>query len=197
MKLHEKITRLREAKGLSQKEVAAALNLQYPTYNKYETGGSKPTYETLVEIARFYGCTTDFILGAEEAMTRDRADISTRTGLSEGAIRVLEESRADSWQRDKPIIRALNDLITQTAGMEQHLLYLIALYLYYDLSGETPFRTTSGDPVHTVDLMYHDNEKSRTVYTSTLKMNARDIVGMKILDALRDLSQKTDKEAEQ
>lgn len=193
----ERLAGLRVKKGITQKQCAADLGVDYSKYNKWERGIFRPDYEMLCAMADYFDCTIDYLLGKDAAAKRDHADISTRTGLSEGAICVLEESRADSWQRDKPIIRALNDLITQTAGMEQHLLYLIALYLYYDLSGETPFRTTSGDPVHTVDLMYHDNEKSRTVYTSTLKMNARDIVGMKILDALRDLSQKIEKEAEQ
>lgn len=189
MVFNERIVALREKKGITQKQCAADLKVDYTKYNRWERGVYRPDYEMLVKMADYFDCTTDYLLGVSSVPTFDHADIAARTGLSEGAITILEQAQSDSWQRSKPIIRALNLLIEQRADLEKHLMYLISIYLYYELDGETPFRTTDGDPVHTVDLTYRDNEKSNTSIGSVLRMNARDIVGMKILDALRDLSQ--------
>ena len=52
-------TRLRDlrlSRGLQQKELAAALNLDYKRYNHYETGRSEPDNHVLSVIADFSMC---------------------------------------------------------------------------------------------------------------------------------------------
>lgn len=191
----QRLSALRKGKGMLQKECADKIGVDYSRYNKWESTGSKPNFDDLIKISSFYGVTIDYLLGRENVPKRDHADIAARTGLSEGAIAALEEMHSDSWQRYAPVVRAVNDLLEQRTDMEKHLLNLISMYLYYDLSGDTPFRTTNGDPVHTVDLTYHNSKKGAAVMTSVLKMNAHDIVSSKILDALRDLSSKIKEDA--
>jgi len=195
---HERLSSLREKKGITQKQCAADLGMDYSKYNKWERGVFRPDYEMLCKLSEYFDCTIDYLLGRDAVAKRDHADIAARTGLSEGAITFLEkvQTQPDKWKpKDAPVIRALNDLITQRSDMEKNLLYLISVYLYYDLSGDTPFRTTNGDPVHTVDLTYYNSKKGAAVITSVLKMNAHDIVSSKILDALRDLSNKIKEDA--
>ena len=100
MKLSERLSQLREEKGLNQKEAAAALGIQYPTYNKYETGGSKPTYESLIEIAIFYGCTTDYLLGVSSAAAPEHSDIAARTGLNGGNTMISDYSNTYTLKSD-------------------------------------------------------------------------------------------------
>lgn len=191
----ERLAGLRVKKGITQKKCAADLGVDYSKYNKWERGVFRPDYEMLSKMADYFECTIDYLLGRDNVPKRDHADIAARTGLSDGAIAALEEMHSASLQRYAPVVRAVNDLLEQRTDMEKHLLNLISMYLYYDLSGDTPFRTTNGDPVHTVDLTYHNSKKGAAVITSVLKMNAHDIVSSKILDALRDLSSKIKEDA--
>lgn len=191
MKLSERLSQLREKKGLNQKEAAVALNIQYATYNKYETGSSKPTYETLIEIARFYGCTTDYLLGVSSAASPDHADIAARTGLRGEAIKCLEEMHSDALQGYRPIIRAINDLIIHTET-DQDVLSWIAAYLRYDFAGH-PFRSAkTGDSVQYLNLAYNDDGD---IFVKPVSLDARDVIGAKIMTVLRDLSNKIREDA--
>lgn len=53
---------LRKNKKLSQKEVAAHLNIPATTYNTYESGRTEPPIEILVRLSHLYGMPIDFIV---------------------------------------------------------------------------------------------------------------------------------------
>lgn len=53
---------LRKAKKLSQKEVAAHLNIPATTYNTYESGRTEPPIEILVRLSHLYGIPIDIIV---------------------------------------------------------------------------------------------------------------------------------------
>lgn len=48
-------------------EFCAASNISFSTYQNYEAGKRLPTAELLMQIAKFYGVTTDYLLGMEPA----------------------------------------------------------------------------------------------------------------------------------
>lgn len=61
--------RLKEARvkaGITQHEIAEALNINRTTYNKYENGASKPTPETLSRIADYFQVSVDYLLGRSD-----------------------------------------------------------------------------------------------------------------------------------
>lgn len=59
---------LRKQKGFStMQEFCAASNISFSTYQNYEAGKRLPTAELLMQIAKFYGVTTDYLLGMEPA----------------------------------------------------------------------------------------------------------------------------------
>ncbi len=55
---------LREAKGLSQREVAERIGMTRAAYNKYERGFSRPVRK-LDELTELFGVTTDYLLGRD------------------------------------------------------------------------------------------------------------------------------------
>lgn len=63
--LHE----LRKAKKLSQKEVAAYLNIPATTYNTYESGRTEPPIEILVRLSHLYGLPIDVIVQRDRTYT--------------------------------------------------------------------------------------------------------------------------------
>lgn len=62
----ERLRQLRKEKGLSQAQVADILGGTKMMVSSYETGLRYPPYPTLVKMARLYGVTTDYLLGATE-----------------------------------------------------------------------------------------------------------------------------------
>ena len=55
---------LREAKGMSQREVAERIGMTRTAYNKYERGSSRPVRK-LNELTALFGVTTDYLLGRD------------------------------------------------------------------------------------------------------------------------------------
>lgn len=56
---------LRKSKGLTQSFFSEKLNISQAAYQKYEYGTAEPTFDTLSQLADFYGVTTDYLLGRE------------------------------------------------------------------------------------------------------------------------------------
>lgn len=54
---------LREDRDLSQEQVAEYLGMKQPQYSRYERGLRDVPTDVLIQLALFYGTSTDYILG--------------------------------------------------------------------------------------------------------------------------------------
>ena len=63
MSLGEKIQQLRKAKGMSQEQLADALNVSRQAISKWETDQSSPELDKIVTLSRLFSVTTDELLG--------------------------------------------------------------------------------------------------------------------------------------
>jgi predicted transcriptional regulators len=81
--LADKIKLLREKDGLTQAEVARSLGLSRSGVNAWEMGLSVPSTPYIVELAKMFGVSTDYLLGIEDTST-----ISVK-GLTQKQIAVL------------------------------------------------------------------------------------------------------------
>ena len=61
-----KLKELREDKDLTQAEVAEYLNVKQNTYSQYENEQRQIPIECLINLAKFYNTSTDYILGLTE-----------------------------------------------------------------------------------------------------------------------------------
>ena len=61
--MYSRIRSLREDADLKQKEMAALPHLHQTTYSDYELGKLNVPAPVLVQLARFYGTSVDYILG--------------------------------------------------------------------------------------------------------------------------------------
>jgi len=57
---------LRKEHGLSQLEASKRLKIDRSTIAKYETGAASPSVYLLVDLARMYRVSTDYILGLSD-----------------------------------------------------------------------------------------------------------------------------------
>lgn len=84
--LHENIKQLRIQRGLNQVELAKRLNVSKQCVSNWENDNVLPSVTMLVQIADFFGTTTDFLLGRE---TTDTVRVDGLTEEEQAHIRML------------------------------------------------------------------------------------------------------------
>lgn len=65
--MYRRIRELREDHDLMQKDLAAVLKCSQVCYSHYENGRRDIPSEVLIALAKFYGVTTDYILGLSDS----------------------------------------------------------------------------------------------------------------------------------
>ena len=65
-KIAEKLVELRTERGVTQEDVAQNLSISNKTISKWENGASMPDLPMLIELSKYYGVTTDALLGLSE-----------------------------------------------------------------------------------------------------------------------------------
>lgn len=63
MNFGERLKKIRASKNVSVSDLAKELNKAESTVRMWETGKNKPDIDTLVNIANYFDCTTDYLLG--------------------------------------------------------------------------------------------------------------------------------------
>lgn len=71
----DRIKTLREARGWTQAELARRLNMTRNGVNSWEQGLSMPSPPLLVELAKLFSVSTDYLLGLEPILTIDVSDL--------------------------------------------------------------------------------------------------------------------------
>ena len=61
--MYERIRNLREDKDLTQKQLGQLLNMSQTGYNQYEIGKNDIPTKILIELAKFYNTSIDYLLG--------------------------------------------------------------------------------------------------------------------------------------
>lgn len=67
---------LRQAKGLTQKQLAMQLNVTKSVISAYENGFRYPSYDVLIKIASVFSTTTDYLLGVGHGELLDISGLS-------------------------------------------------------------------------------------------------------------------------
>ena len=62
---------LRQAKGLTQKQLAHSLGLTKSVISAYETDMRLPSYDVLIQLSSIFNVTTDHLLGVHHSKTVD------------------------------------------------------------------------------------------------------------------------------
>ena len=81
----ERIKALREARGWTQAELARRMNMTRNGINSWEQGLSMPSPPSLVDLARLFSVSTDYLLGVENYSAVNV------TGLNEADVALLAQ----------------------------------------------------------------------------------------------------------
>ena len=90
----EILKNLRKGKGMTQSELGSKIGLSKAVISKYETGLGYPSFDVLIRISRFFGVSTDYMLGVAGSKAMD--------------ISGLTESQADALHRLVAELRIAN-----------------------------------------------------------------------------------------
>ena len=71
-----RIKDLREDRDLRQLDVAQAVGIDQRSLSNYETGKTNPDSYAIIQLARFYGVSTDYLLGISDMNIHDMQDIA-------------------------------------------------------------------------------------------------------------------------
>ncbi|MDR1892151.1 MAG: helix-turn-helix domain-containing protein [Oscillospiraceae bacterium] len=69
MNFSDKLRALIEERDLTQKQVAADLNIAPSTVGGYVQGSSEPDFETLSRLAKYFDVSADYLLGLQTGFT--------------------------------------------------------------------------------------------------------------------------------
>lgn len=83
--ISEKVKDLRQARGWTQAELARRMGITRNGINSWEQGLSMPSPSSLVELAKIFSVSTDYLLGVERLATINV------TGLDESEVALLAE----------------------------------------------------------------------------------------------------------
>lgn len=96
MELKENLKRRRIAAGLTQGELAAALQVKQAAVSLWETGRNEPDLKTLVKLATLYKCSLDDLAGFCAAAPAEAAAIAQKISGLETRDRETIEIMVDS-----------------------------------------------------------------------------------------------------
>ena len=104
MSLAKNIKRLREQKGVLQKEVAAEVGLGISHYNKIENGQREASVELLDKLAKFYGITIDQIVHMGKSVPKE---VTLEDKTTTEQMRLI----AELDEKDKSIIFGMIEIM--------------------------------------------------------------------------------------
>ena len=62
----QRLKELRQDSGMTQQQLASLLNIKQQSYARYEYGTGEPSLQTLIELAKIFKVTTDYLLGLSD-----------------------------------------------------------------------------------------------------------------------------------
>ena len=110
--LGENLIYYRKLTGLTQQQIADALNLNRTTYTKYETGVSEPSIEILKKIAELLEADLSLLLSdrVDEGNIGD-SELEAVPALSAEQRNLLKKYNALSREDREEIVRHMNQLL--------------------------------------------------------------------------------------
>lgn len=84
-----RLSTLRKTQGMTQEEMAEALNISLEHLNKMERGKRKPSIDLIIAMARYFHVSTDYLL-----MGKDHDMVDSRTKLLDVVTQLTEIAKS-------------------------------------------------------------------------------------------------------
>ncbi len=74
-----RLSELRNERQLSQRSMAKAFNVSQGTYNNWENSNTQPSIEQLIQLAKFFNVTVDYLIGNSDELGNVQFNYSLST----------------------------------------------------------------------------------------------------------------------
>lgn len=92
-----KLLELRNEKCLTQRQMAKVLNISQGTYNNWENENTQPSIEQLIQLAKFFEVSVDFLIGnSEDTMAVYSKPLSKRETQLLSVYNILNGAQQDA-----------------------------------------------------------------------------------------------------
>ncbi len=116
--ISQMLREFRVGAGLSQKEVAAAIQVKPTTYNTYETGRTEPPAEILVRLSHLYRISID-ILVARDRIYRTSMDVADLLGTMKDELNSFEGQIQAAGENQEALTEMKNAMLTLVEQIQQ------------------------------------------------------------------------------
>ncbi|MBR2590311.1 MAG: helix-turn-helix transcriptional regulator [Clostridia bacterium] len=86
-----RIKQLRKAQGLRQADVARETCIDQKTLSNYEIGRTNPDSYAIVQLAEFFGVTTDYLLGLSDYNLKNTEDMIAQIEETEQKLAAIKK----------------------------------------------------------------------------------------------------------
>lgn len=87
-----RLKELRESKNMSQATFSETIGAGLETYRKWEQGIFEPDINRLKQLADYFDCDIDYLVGRTDRENRDRETAAKYTGLSQQSLKYIHDS---------------------------------------------------------------------------------------------------------
>lgn len=120
-KLGERLNELRQERGITQQELADFFHISSSAISSYETGARIPDVDFLLELAKFYNISCDYMIGLSNS--RLPSDILNSMVVDEVSYQcVIEKIQKLSIERKRNLLAILDDLYRCSVIQESNTL---------------------------------------------------------------------------
>ena len=110
--INERIKELRTERGITQQQLAAELGVSGMTISNYEQGTRKPDSDIIIKAAKYFGVSSDYLLGIINTKDKKNIDVGKSLGLNDFSIDALEISFNEN---DNIAGEIINNIINTTS----------------------------------------------------------------------------------
>jgi transcriptional regulator with XRE-family HTH domain len=179
-----KLRQLREAAKLSQTEVARALDVSRGAISYYENAERVPGIDILDKVSFLFGVPLDYLLGRSENKKEEYVNIGLKTGLSDKAIKILEDGQID--------IEVINKIMES-----QHFERVVDLiFEYYNCEESYSFKITDSSiepDVQSYKQYVLSEYIGSLLFDSRYSYKSRNMTTTQIKESLKITTEKLDK----
>lgn len=189
--LGEKIKEIRKEHNLNQSEFGELFGLTQNTITNIENDKRFPTYEILIEIAKRFNISVDYLLGLSEAKTNniEIKAICDYTGLTEEAVNKLHEMLVIDDENYNINSKFINDFLSSSLfykmiffnisldKLEKSLLYHLSIFFEDEktaektaekIKDELDYIPTATEILNHRELILYRNQKNVNTYFEQL-----------------------------
>ncbi|MCL2311359.1 MAG: helix-turn-helix domain-containing protein [Firmicutes bacterium] len=105
------IKSLREEKCLTQKSMAEEIKININTLASYEKGTREPNFETLIKLADYFGCSTNYLLGVSTARNAERVKAINIS------VKNIEKSLNEMIKHNSELVDDIDAIISLIEGV--------------------------------------------------------------------------------